>query len=339
MKASEILAERQQNWAELQRLCAELESTSKRKLGPEVIARFAALYRAACADLALADAYQLPPGTVQFLHQLVARAHNQLYRSRQFDAGTWYREMIYRVPQRLFNDRFLWLSFMLFFGFGLVSYLLARFVPGFAEAAVPEAMREQMREMYAAPPSGGRDFWVNHSMAGFYVFNNAGIGLQCFALGMLLCGFGGMFAVIFNACFLGAVFGYMDTTSVSDNFNHFVTAHAPFELTAVVLSGAAGMRLGFSYVFTKGLSRIASLEKAGCESLTTIMAAIILFVLAAGVEGYISPSSLPYWAKALTAVISGLLLIFYFVLLGMPTARREQRRKEEYTWEAALKDE
>jgi uncharacterized membrane protein SpoIIM required for sporulation len=337
MKASEILAERQQNWAELQRLCAELESKRKRRLGPEVMARFAALYRAACADLALADAYHLPPGTVQYLHQLVARAHNQLYRSRRFAAGTWFREMVYRVPQRLFQDRFLWLSFALFFGFGIASYFMARFSPTFAEQAITP---EKIQELNSwAHVQFGRSFREDAEMAGFYVMNNAGIGLQCFALGLLLGGFGGMFAVIFNACHLGAVFGYMDTTSMSANFNNFVTAHAPFELTAIVLSGAAGMRLGFSYIYTKGMSRSASLQQAGRDSLPVIMAAIVLFVLAAGVEGFISPSNLPYAVKASVSVICGLLLLFYFLLLGMPTSRQEPPREDRFTWDAAVREE
>jgi uncharacterized membrane protein SpoIIM required for sporulation len=317
MKVSEILEQRQGNWEELQRLCGMLESGKRKRLPPDVLARFASLYRAACADLALADAYQLPPGMVHYLHQLVARAHNQLYRSRQFTTRVWFHEMFYRVPRRLFRDKFLWLSFALFFGFGVSSYFLARFVPEFARVAIPQEEREGMEQMYSQATTRG-GFGGDSAMAGYYVQHNAGIGIQCFAGGIILCGFGGMFAVIFNACMLGAVFGYMDTTSAAGNFNNFVTAHAPFELTAIVLSGAAGMRLGFSYVFTKGLSRADSLRRAGRESLPIMMAAIILFVLAASIEGYVSASPLPYWIKATVAVVSGFTLLFYFVLLGMP---------------------
>src|SRR5262249_24767687 len=141
MKVSEILEQRQGNWEELQRLCGWLESNKRRKLTPDVMTRFASLYRAAWADLALADAYHLPPGVVQYLHQLVARAHNQLYRSRQFTTRAWFHEMFYRVPRRLFRDKFLWLSFALFFGFGVASYFLARFVPEFTERAIPNDVR------------------------------------------------------------------------------------------------------------------------------------------------------------------------------------------------------
>jgi uncharacterized membrane protein SpoIIM required for sporulation len=102
-----------------------------------------------------------------------------------------------------------------------------------------------------------------------------------------------------------------------ENFYQFVTAHAPFELTAIVLSGAAGMRLGFSMIFTRGLSRAASLRLAGRESIPTVSAAVILFVLAAIVEGFISPSELPYAIKAIVCALSSALLMFYFVMLGL----------------------
>ena len=91
-----------------------------------VIARFASLYRAACADLALADAYQLPHDTIQYLHELVGRSHNQLYRSRMFRWGDWGRELFQRVPARLLGDRALWLAFAVFWGIFGLSMFFAR---------------------------------------------------------------------------------------------------------------------------------------------------------------------------------------------------------------------
>jgi hypothetical protein len=40
--------------------------------------------------------------------------------------------------------------------------------------------------------------------------------------------------------------------------------------------------------------------------------------MAAFIEGYISPSTLPYPLKASVAVLSTSLLLFYFVILGYP---------------------
>ncbi len=89
MKVAAILEKRQAQWAELEQLCDSIGKVSRdSESGARTVARFAALYRSACADLALADAYQLPPGTVTYLHRLVGRAHNRLYRSKRFSPAT-----------------------------------------------------------------------------------------------------------------------------------------------------------------------------------------------------------------------------------------------------------
>ena len=120
MKVSDLLKSRQANWEELERLCSRMEGFSRRKLDAPTVTRFSALYRSACADLALADAYQLPPATIHYLHRLVGRAHNQLYRSRTFNFSTWAEQLLVDVPRRLFADNALRLAFCIFWGMFLL---------------------------------------------------------------------------------------------------------------------------------------------------------------------------------------------------------------------------
>ncbi len=289
-------------------------TASLAQLGAEGVARFASLYRAACADLALADAYRLPPDTIGYLHQLVGRAHNQLYRSQTFRWREWGYEMFRALPRRLLLDRALWLASLVFWGVFGLSLLLSYGSREYSEEVIGEAMMAQMQEMYSGSIFG-RDVGTNSVMTGFYVFNNASIGLQCFAAGLAL-GVGGLYVTVSNALTLGAVFGFMLTTPERTNFMQFVTAHGPFELTAVVFSAAAGMRLGFSLIATGGLTRVASLRKAAFEAMPAAGAAIVLFCLAALIEGFISPSAIPYQAKAAVAVASTALLLIYVVGLG-----------------------
>jgi len=316
MKVSTLLKSRLANWQELDHLCERMEGRSGRKMPAATISRFATLYRAACADLALADAYQLPTGTVRYLHQLVGRAHNQLYRSRTFNLQTWFHQLFVTVPRRLFDDNCLRLAFCIFWGVFLLSGAMAYTSPSFAQRLIGKPMIEQMEESFSEPISD-RGAGMGGTMVGFYVFNNAGIGLRCFAFGLLF-GIGGLYVTIFNAAMLGAVFGHMATVPQSENFFHFVTAHGPFELTAIVLSAAAGMRLGFSLVDTHGYGRVASLRMAADEATPTMCAAVVMFLAAALIEGFLSPSPAPYWVKAAVAVISSGMLMFYFILLGYP---------------------
>jgi uncharacterized membrane protein SpoIIM required for sporulation len=325
MKVAELLERRRRNWTELESYCERMHSSgSAGKLPPAQMSRFAALYRAACADLALADSYQLPQNTVQYLHRLVGRAHNQLYRSRKFDLAAWNQMLFTDVPQRIFNDRCVQLMFVIFWGFFILSAWLAyekKAWPDFAEKVLGADQIETLETNFSHPMDGTlRDGEMNAAMAGMYVLQNPSIGFRCFAYGLLIVP--GLFLTMSNAITLGASFGYMARPEImagsGKNFFHFVTAHGPFELTAIVLSGGAGLRLGMAWIMPGEFSRFASLMKTGKEMMPVAMSAMIMFFFAAMIEGFLSPSGAPYWTKAGVAILSSGLLAFYFVVLGFP---------------------
>ena len=319
MKTAQLLNSRRANWNELEQLCTKLEKRrGVRRMTALSLTRFGEMYRAACADLALADAYRLPEETIEYLHHLVGRAHNLLYRSGRLPLSRWFESLLVETPGRLVRDRCLHLSLIVFWGIFLLFGTLAARNDGFAESFLGEDTIVMMEDMYEKPI--GREPGGDTAATGFYIFNNAGIGLRCFAAGLLF-GIGGLPILVFNAAFLGCVFGHMTTTPHWGNFSEFVTAHGPFELTAVALSAAAGMRLGFALIDTGGFSRVDALRKAAVEAVPIMWAFVILFVFAAFIEGFISPSPIPYGVKVGVAIFSVFAMAFYAFGLGF-------RRKE-----------
>ncbi len=322
MKVSTLLEKRQPNWDDLERLCNRLQKRRGR-LSPEEVNRFVTLYRSACADLALASSYQLPPTTVDYLNKLVGRAHNQLYRGRDFRWKTWADALFVYTPQKIFNDVCVHICFFVFWGLFLLSAFIAyneqRF-PGFAEQVLTVNGVDGLQSSFE--DFEGRTYGENCMMAGLYVWNNAGIGLKCFAYMILIVP--GFLTLTFNAVVLGTSFGVMFRPEAGEagvNFKTFVTAHGPFELTAIILSAAAGLRIGVSWIKTGGLTRMSSLFKAGQDALPIALAAVIMFIMAASIEGFISPTPeryMPWWIKGSIAVISCGMLMVYFVILGYP---------------------
>ena len=323
MEVIDLLERRRKNWQELEQLCDQAQGTTGAKMPPANVSRFGALYRAACADLALAFAYQLPQNTVHYLHRLVGRTHNQLYRSRKFEWAKWGEMLLFEVPKTIFRDRCVQIMFCVFWGLFILSAYLAYSKtawPDFAEQILTQEGIQNLEEMYKDPIDGNRRGGEeNMMMAGFYTQHNTSIGLQCFTWGLLVVP--GMLVTMYNSISLGAAFGYMarpDVGEAGDHFFHFVTAHGPFELTAIVLSAGAGLRIGLSWMMTGGLSRKASLAKTGRAVMPVMGAAIVMFFMAALIEGFLSPSAAPYWLKVMVAIISSSLLAFYFVVLGFP---------------------
>jgi uncharacterized membrane protein SpoIIM required for sporulation len=336
MRIAELLEKRRQGWVELENMCDALQRSNYpfHKKG-NLVSRFSALYRAACTDLSMADQYQLPPTTVEYLHRLVGRAHSQLYRSRQFPFRKWIYYMSVVAPQSIFRDICVKVAFVVFFGLFTLSALLAWSegnFPGFAERVLGSEQIEQMEQSFDKPLAGNFDRYV--TMSGYYIKHNTSIGLQCFALGPLilpsLCALG------YNGVVLGASFGYMTRSDVEqgDVFFQFVTAHGVFELTAIALSAAAGLRLGVGLFATGGLKRLESFRLNAERALPIIMTSVMLFFMAAFTEGFLSPSSLPYIVKASFAVFSSGLLMYYFVVLGYPRPEIDEilEESEDNPW-------
>ena len=316
MKVGALLQKRQEQWGELERLCVTVGAVGRRPPA-ETVHRFARLYRDACADLALADSYQLPQETVEFLHRLVARSHNALYRSRGFSFDKWSEMLLKTVPRACFRDGCVHTAFLIFWGFFLFSAYLGYHDDDFVSRVCGDEHVESVKQMYSEFDT--RPFSTNFTMACFYVYNNAGIGLQCFAWSVLFLP--GLFTIAYNAVFLGTTFGVMFRPEMGEagvNFRNFVTAHGPFELTAIVLSAAAGLRIGMGWVRTNGVDRFDSIVRAGSVAMPIAGAATVLFVLAALIEGFVSPSGLPWAFKGIVAILSSLGLLVYFVVLGFP---------------------
>jgi len=321
MRVAERLQQREASWRELDLLIERVGRRGRPKAN-EVL-RLGALYRSACADLMLADHHDLPRETVAYLHALVGRAHNLIYRASGFDFRDWGRALFQMAPRRLRSDPALRLAALVFYGSFLIAALLAAGQDDFAARVVGEPFLEQFDHTYSEPVGAERADGAHRSdtmMAGFYIQHNTSIGLRCFALGIVF-GLGSLYELTFEGIFLGAIFGHMATRPQAVNFFTFVTAHSAFELTAIVLSGAAGLRLGWGLVDTQGQSRISSLRREAANALPAVGAAVVLFVLAALVEGYVSASSLPYSVKAAVAVFSAAAIVAYLTLGGRGDAR------------------
>jgi len=334
MNVAELLESRQKDWLELEQHVDRLKSMLGRmRMKSDDMARFSSLYRSVCADLALAEAYRFPPGVVRQLNDLVGRAHNQLYTDQSIGWRTLPRYLLHDLPKNIFSDGFFWLGMGLFFGPMMICGLLAYYVPDFAADVVGQNALENIEQMHAESVGNkapeGRAF-----MYGFYFWHNAGIGLQVFAMGAFFA-IGGIFITIFNAIFLGTIFGHMATVPQATHFFEFVTAHGPFELTAIALASGAGLRIGFAMVMPNGMDRMDAVSLAARRTGPFALLAVGFFGCAAFIEAFISPSSMESLKtvgisslafKQAIAILTAGFLFTYIVFLGGTAWLRDSKK-------------
>jgi uncharacterized membrane protein SpoIIM required for sporulation len=283
----------------------------KKTPAPLAAERLAALYRRACEHLALARARCYPVPLVARLDALAHRAHQVIYRRRDFGAVRLLHLFQIDFPQAVRAHWRYVLAATLLFG------LYVR--PSFALTVLDAAQLEEFEAMYGAASEAlgrRRDADSDWTMFGFYIRNNIGVGFQCFA-GGLVAGLGAIAALVFNGLFAGVIAGYLTARELGAPFWSFVCTHAAFELTAIVLAGAAGLRIGYAWLAPGRRTRLQSLLAAARESIVIMYGVIAMLLIAAAVEAFWSSARwVPEGIKYGVAAACWLLVIGYLVRQG-----------------------
>jgi len=315
-------ARRQRDWDQLDALVRTVQHRGLRHLMPEQISHLSPLYRDVCADLSRAQAARYSGPLIDYLQGLTAAAHTVLYghgRGRWVLPGA--RGSALRVALEAFPRavRRHWLAMLIAFLLFFVPFFAGLFAtlddPAFAVRIVPEAQLRPLVEAYKEGFSSGRGEGMDALMAGFYVNNNVGIALRCFATGFFF-GIGSAFYLVENGLVTGAIMGYVAANGAGDNILTFVVGHGSLELGAIVLAGGAGLSLGWSIVAPGDKTRVASLQATAQSVVVVVLGAAVMLFMAAAVEGFWSSSSLPSVVKRSVGAVMFVLILAYIVFAG-----------------------
>lgn len=315
----EIVAARSADWRELEGILSQ--GASLATLDGPSISRAAALYRSLSNDLILCRA-RATPDLVAYLDSLASRAHSALYGAEPFRAPALLSLLTRDFPIAFRrNIAFFAAASALFLIPCTIGVVLALFVPHAASEILPRSTLDHMAEMYSGGFDAGRSEGTDASMAGFYVYNNVGIAFRCFATGILF-GLGSVFFLIYNGLNIGVVAGWVTASGFGHNIGTFMCGHGPFELTAIVIAGAAGLRMGHATIVTQGRTRIGALRQAAPDLVRLIVGAAVMLLIAAAIEGFWSPSAIAAPVKWAASVVFSLLVTAYLAFAGRRYARR-----------------
>jgi uncharacterized membrane protein SpoIIM required for sporulation len=318
----DFVAARKGDWSELEALLNR--GKALHRLPAPAIARAAGLYRSVCADLVRAQGAGYGPEVIALLDGLAARTHNALYSAPPYRlAAVWdlIRADFPRALRR--HARFFALAVALFLLPAAVGFFGALRSRAFALHLLSPAMAEGLEEAYKKGFAEGRSEAMDTAMAGFYVYNNIGIAFQCFATGVLF-GLGSIFFVVYNGLLIGAVAGLVTAAGGGWNLLTFTAGHGPFELTAIVISATAGMVMGYALVDTGGRTRFGSLRAKSKDLAQLVLGAALMLSVAALIEGFWSPSSVPMHIKWGVGVAGYAAVALYLARAGRPRARKPE---------------
>ena len=314
----ELVARRQADWSELESLLGRAAGRGLRGFtGPE-LERFGRLYRHTSADLAVAQR-DFPRDRVRtYLDQLLARAHPYVY---QRDVSDWHGLLSFFTVgfPRLYraNAPYVWTSTLVFLLPGVIDYLATLASTAAQETLVSPPMLALIRQgqTWTDIPDSTRP-----AASTFLMTNNLQVSILAFA-GGVLAGLLTLYVLVQNGLMLGAVLGACQAHGLALPLLGFISSHGYLELSAVVIAGAAGLRLGYPLLAPGLRTRRAALAEGGRVAIQLLLGAVPLLICAGVLEAFVSPSDLPIAAKLVIGPLTGVALDSWLLLAGRATSR------------------
>ena len=310
-------------WLDYRRLLEDLErgNGSKGTLPATDRQRFPQLYSTVCGHYSLARSRGYSPGLLADLHDLARRGYRQLYRRRGRLLPSVLGFMARDFPRTLRRHALVfWLGMALLFlpmlAMGIATYLDDEIVYSLMSSQQVSELEELYDPDNRKPGRNQvRQADTDFAMFGFYIMNNVGIGFRTFASGLLL-GIGAAAILVFNGLFIGAAAGHLTRLDFGGTFWTFVSGHGPYELTAIAISGAAGLLLGKALLAPGNRTRLAALRRSARDAVVLVGGAAILLLLAAVVEAFWSSGAAPAALKYGVGVAGWVLVALYLTLAG-----------------------
>ncbi|MFG3095785.1 stage II sporulation protein M [Streptomyces sp. NPDC048202] len=273
------------------------------------------LYQRTATHLSLIRSSAPDPQLTGRLSQLVARARSAVTGTRRASWRDVTRFLGRSFPAAVYRARHWWVPTALVST--AVAILLGWWIGTHPEVQASIAAPGHLREL-TRPGGEYETYYSSHPATSFAAqvwTNNANAAALCLILGVFL-GLPVLWILFQNMLNLGIGLGLMSSAGRLDTFLGLVLPHGLLELTAVFVAAGTGLRLGWTVVDPGPRTRRTALAEEGRAALgMAIGLALVLFVSGA-IEGFVTPSGLPTWARITIGVLAELAFLAYAYVLG-----------------------
>jgi len=322
-----------QEWQRLVDLLAAMKVGGFAKLESAEILEFGRQYRRAAAELSFQRSRQVDSERVIFLNDLVGECYPYIYVSPRRPWPSISKFYLHEFP-RAFRQHFIWI---------LLAFIVSM-IPAGVGAALTFHDRAVARQVLPAELLDGTEEqnerhrqstdWMpantRPSVAAFIITNNIKVCILTFA-GGILAGVITLLLLIENGLMLGIVGAgvALDGGVTATNFWAFVAPHGVFELTAIFISGGAGLLLGYALLNPGNVPRRVALVESGKEALKLMLGVASMLVIAGFIESFFSPIEPKYMPSEIKFIVAGIeavLLSSYFLFLGRKADTKKESR-------------
>ena len=317
--------EREEGWSRLEQLLNDIERRSPSRLSDDDLLALPVLYRSTLSSLSIARETSLDAQLIDYLEGLCTRAYFIVYGARQGLGSRLARFFTHDWPAAV---RALWretlVALALTLAGILAAYLLVRGQPEWFYSLI-DADLASGRDPAASAASLRSGLYERSGFGdGLSVFatmlftHNAQVSIFSFALGFAF-GVPSALLLIYNGCMLGAFYAVYGPHGLALSFTGWLMIHGTTELFAILISGAAGFRIGLRIAFPGEQSRMAAATEAGRIGANAMIGVVIMLFVAGILEGVGRQTIVSDGARF---VIAGVMLALWCLYFYLPRRRR-----------------
>ena len=290
VNASRFRAAHEAEWDRLDQLVTRIEKRSVRALSEEDILALPLLYRSALSSLSVARETSLDRALVTYLEQLCTRAYFQLYGvpdSALRQIGRFLRQGWPLAVQALWRETLACLALTIA---GLVAgWWLVATDPGWYYSIIPDAMAggrdpAASAETLRATIYGSKEGGMLATFAAYLFTHNSQVAIFAFALGFAFT-VPTVLLLVYNGLTLGAMLCLFAQKELGFGFVGWLTIHGSTEMFAIILAGAAGMKIGTAVAFPGRHARTEAAVIAGRGAAVAMMGVVLMLMVAGLLEG------------------------------------------------------
>ncbi|MDO8389391.1 MAG: stage II sporulation protein M [Actinomycetota bacterium] len=330
MDIDAFVAAHQGAWWRLQALTEKARHLTS--VSPDELDEMVHLYQRVGANLAHARVeYVADSSLVNRLTLLVADAHGVLYGQRDTEVRrniTQFATLTF--PAAIYAlRRYIAVAAMLTFVPWAVFQIWLAISPEAFDVSMPDAAAQQYIEQ------DFEDYYSNQPSQDFatQVFlNNIRVGFLAFAAGILLCVVTAAL-LAWNGANGGMAGGLFTHVGQADKFWGLILPHGMLELSAVVVAGAAGLRIGWALIDPGDRLRSHALTEEARRSGSVLVGLVAAFLLAAVVEGFVTGKPWPTWLRIGIGVV---VFVLFWGWTVVYVIRLRRAGDEQYTPDAPL---
>lgn len=298
-------------------------------------ATLAEVYVDITADLSYAKTHYPYSRMTVYLNGLSAALHNAIYSNKREPARRlityWTREM----PLVLYDARRLLLvSLLIFLASALVGALSQMADPSYCRLIMGDAYMDMTEANIAAgKPMNVYGGMPETMMFGAITLNNIGVAFRIFVMGLFTSIVSGLM-LFYNGVMMGCFDAYFAQHGQLGICLSTTMLHGTLELSAIVISGAAGLALGNGWLFPGTYTRLASFRRGARRGLKIVFSTVPMFIVAGFIESFITRmSDLTIIGRLAIIVPSAAFVLFYYVYWPVRVHRRMARQQRNKTTE------